>query len=50
VALSIKASDLAFVAADGHWLLEKGDFRMQVGDKTVNITCSETHRWDSPNR
>ncbi len=50
VALSIKASDLAFVAADGHWLLEKGDFRIQVGDKTVNITCSETHRWDSPNR
>ncbi len=50
VTLRIKASDLAFVAADGHWLLEKGDFRMQVGDKTVNITCSDTHRWETANK
>jgi beta-glucosidase len=50
VTLRIKASDLAFVGADGHWLLEKGDFRMQVGDKTVNITCSDTHRWETANK
>ena len=29
VTLTIKGSDLAFVGADGNWILEKGDFRMQ---------------------
>ena len=28
VTLTIKGSDLAFVGADGKWILEKGDFRM----------------------
>jgi beta-glucosidase len=50
VSLKIKGSDLAFVDHDGHWLLEKGDFRMQIGDKTLMLTCTDTHRWDSPNR
>jgi beta-glucosidase len=50
VTLTIKGSDLAFVAQDGHWILEKGDFRMQVGDKTLMLNCTETHRWDTPNR
>ena len=50
VSLTIKASDLAFVDADGHWILERGDFRMQVGNRTLNITCSDTHRWSTPNR
>lgn len=50
VTLSLKASDLAFVDADGHWILERGDFRMQVGNQTLNITCSDTHRWSTPNR
>ena len=50
VELSIKGSDLAFVGADGHWILEKGDFRMQAGDKVLEISCSETCKWDSPNK
>jgi beta-glucosidase len=50
VTLKIKGSDLAFVGADGHWILEKGDFRVQVGDKTLSLTCSDTHRWQTPNR
>ncbi len=50
VSLKIKGSDLAFVDHDGHWLLEKGDFRMQIGDKTLMLTCTDTHRWDTPNR
>lgn len=50
VTLSIKGSDLAFVGADGKWILEKGDFRMQSGKQTLNITCSETHKWDTPNK
>src|SRR5574344_7062 len=41
--IKIKGSDLAFVGADGKWILEKGDFRMQVGDKTIDLTCTETH-------
>lgn len=50
VELVLKGSDLAFVGADGHWILEKGDFRMQAGDQVLTVKCSETHRWDSPNR
>ena len=48
--IKIKGSDLAFVGADGKWILEKGDFRMQVGDKTIDLTCTETHIWESANR
>lgn len=50
VKLTIKGSDLAFVGHDGHWILEKGDFRMQAGDQTLDITCSETHRWTTPEK
>ena len=50
VELVLKGSDLAFVGVDGHWILEKGDFRMQAGDQVLTVKCSETHRWDSPNR
>ncbi len=50
VTMSIKGSDLAFVGADGKWILEQGDFRMQSGNQTVNITCSKTYKWDTPNK
>lgn len=50
VTLSIKGSDLAFVGADGKWVLEQGDFRMQTGNRTLNITCGQTHRWETANR
>lgn len=50
VTLSIPASDLAYVGANGKWLLEKGDFKMQIGDKTAEITCTETYNWTTPNR
>ncbi|MDR0907759.1 MAG: glycoside hydrolase family 3 C-terminal domain-containing protein [Rikenellaceae bacterium] len=50
VELKIPASDLAFVGADGHWTLEAGDFRIQIGTQTTVVTCSETHRWPTPNR
>ena len=39
VALKIKGSDLAFVNPKGEWTLEPGQFRMQVGDKTLMINC-----------
>ena len=49
VTLTIKGSDLAFVGADGKWILEKGDFRMQVGNQVLNIKCSDTHKWETAN-
>ena len=45
VTLAIPARDLAFVDADGHWLIEAGDFRMQVGKQTLDIKCEETKKW-----
>ena len=50
VTLSIKGSDLAFVGADGKWILEQGDFRIQSGNQTLNITCNKTHKWNTPNK
>ncbi len=50
VTLPLKASDLAFVGHDGKWVLEKGKFRIQVGSNTLELTCLDTHKWDSPNR
>lgn len=47
--LTIKASDLAFVGADGKWILEEGDFNIQVGTEVIKIHCSETHKWETPN-
>ncbi len=50
VTMTIPASDLAFVGNDGKWILEKGDFKMQAGDRILNVTCTETHKWETPNR
>ncbi|MDL2214950.1 glycoside hydrolase family 3 C-terminal domain-containing protein [Dysgonomonas sp. OttesenSCG-928-M03] len=50
ITMSIKGSDLAFVGADGKWILEQGDFRMQSGNQTVNIICNKTHKWETPNK
>ena len=50
VTLTIPASDLAYVGADGKWILEKGDFKIQIGDKTADISCTETYNWTTPNR
>ena len=48
--LTIPASDLAFVGADGKWILEEGEFRMQVGNQVVTIRCDETYQWATPNK
>ena len=50
VTLKVKASDLAFVGYDGKWILEKGDFRIQAGDQIVNIACTATKKWNTPNK
>ena len=50
VTLKVKGSDLAFVGYDGKWILEKGDFRIQTGNQTVNIVCTDTKKWETPNK
>ena len=50
VNLVLKGCDLAFVGADGKWILEKGDFRMQTGMQVMNITCDETYKWENANK
>ena len=50
VDITIKGSDLAFVGYDGKWILEKGDFKIFCGGQSLNIACSETKKWLTPNR
>lgn len=50
VSFALEANDLAFVNADGKWILEKGDFLLQAGDKTAIIKATKTNIWKSPNR
>lgn len=50
VTMKLSADDLAFVGYDGKWRLEKGDFVLSCGGKTVTVTCNETKVWDTPNR
>ncbi len=50
VTLKVPASDLAFVGYDGKWILEAGDFRIQVGNQTVDVVCNETKKWETPNK
>ncbi|MDH6343065.1 beta-glucosidase [Parabacteroides sp. PM6-13] len=50
IVLKIKGSDLAFVGYDGKWILEEGDFRIQTGDQIVNVSCTTTKKWETPNK
>lgn len=49
VTLTVPASDLAFVNADGRWTIEKGEFRIGVGGQSVMLECTETKIWDTQN-
>jgi len=49
VTFSMPAKSLAFVGADGKWILEEGDFILNTGDQSVKIACSETKKWETPN-
>lgn len=50
VKLTIPASDLAYVAPDGRWILEEGQFRIAVADQSITINATATRRWESPNK
>ena len=45
VSFSLPASDLAFVGADGKWILEEGDFVLSVGGQTIKVNCTATKKW-----
>ena len=50
VKMTLKGSDLAFVGYDGKWRLEKGDFKLKCGDQWIDVKCTETKVWETPNR
>ena len=49
VTFQLPAKNLAFVGADGKWILEEGDFILKVGNQTVPTACERTKVWDEPN-
>ena len=49
VTFRLPAKSLAFVGADGRWILEEGDYILKVGNQTVPTACSQTKIWDTPN-
>ena len=49
VSFSLPASDLAFVGADGKWVLEEGDFILKAGQLTQQVSCTATKKWETPN-
>ena len=50
VTFQLPASDLAFVGADGKWVLEEGDFTLRIGNQTATINCTATKKWNTPNK
>ncbi|MBD8039422.1 glycoside hydrolase family 3 C-terminal domain-containing protein [Phocaeicola sp. Sa1CVN1] len=50
VTIKLKGSDLAFVNYYGQWTLEKGDFKVKCGDQWIDLQCTQTKVWDTPNR
>ena len=49
VTFQLPAKNLAFVGADGKWILEEGDFILKIGNQTVPTACERTKVWDEPN-
>ena len=49
VTFRLPAKNLAFVGADGKWILEEGDFILKVANQTVKTACGETKKWETPN-
>ena len=49
VTFQLPAKALAFVGADGRWILEEGDFLLKVGNQQIGTACTKTKVWDTPN-
>jgi len=49
VTFRLPAKNLAFVGADGKWVLEEGDFVLKIDRQTVEVLCTQTKKWETPN-
>ena len=49
VEFELTAKDLAFVNYYGKWTLEKGGFILSCGTEEVEVECTETVVWNTPN-
>ncbi|MBM6993585.1 MAG: glycoside hydrolase family 3 C-terminal domain-containing protein [Prevotella sp.] len=49
ITFSLPAKDMAFVGADGKWVLEEGEFVISVGGQNQKVNCTETKKWETPN-
>ncbi len=49
VTFRLPAQDMAFVGADGKWILEEGEFVISVGGQAQKVNCTETKNWETPN-
>jgi len=47
VVLTVKASDLAFVNLKGEWVLEEGEFKIQVGSEVIKIKALQDNKWSN---
>lgn len=45
VSLQLCCKDLAFVAADNQWTLERGKFRLQIERLATEVVCTEDMKW-----
>ena len=50
VSFLLPAKDLAFVGADCKWILEEGEFRLSCGNQSLLVNCTDTYKWETPNR
>jgi beta-glucosidase len=50
VTFRLPAGDLAFVGADGRWVLEAGDFRLRVAGLSADVSCTATHTYSDVSR
>lgn len=49
VTFELPASSLAYVDGRGNWILEKGEFRIQVGNQVLSVRCDATREYTTPN-
>lgn len=50
VEFKLPLNDLAFVNEKGEWVLEKGKFKLQIGNLTTLIQNNENKTWETPNK
>lgn len=49
VTFQLPATALAYVGADGRWILEEGEFNVMTGNQSTKVSCTETKEYATPN-